>query len=105
MKKIALGLSACLAVAVITMGQVPVSITPGSANQVLAINGLATVPSISFAAQPGLGIYRASANVIGFANDGYASTPNAILTTSGFVLAGTSQGFGFAPLADASTAA
>jgi hypothetical protein len=68
MKKIALGLSACFAVAVITMGQVPVSVTPGSANQVYAIAGAAATPSISFAAEPGLGLYRSGAGQLTVGN-------------------------------------
>jgi hypothetical protein len=64
MKKIALGLSACLAVAVITMGQVPVSVTPGSASQVLAISGAAATPSIAFAAEPSTGFSWPSTGAI-----------------------------------------
>jgi hypothetical protein len=72
MTKIALGLSACLAVAVITMGQVPVSVTPGSANQVLAVDGTTANPSIAFAAQPGLGFYRSATNTIDYMVTGTA---------------------------------
>lgn len=70
-----------------------------------AASGTAAAPSFAFTAQTGLGIYRQSANVIGFANDAYSTTPNAVLSTAGLTLAGTAQNFGFAPAADAATSA
>jgi hypothetical protein len=54
------------------MGQVPVSVTPGSANQVLAVDGTTANPSIAFAAQPGLGFYRSATNTIDYMVTGTA---------------------------------
>jgi hypothetical protein len=48
----------------------PIIVFPGSANQVLAVDGSATFDAWAFASQPNLGVYRPSANILRISSGG-----------------------------------
>jgi hypothetical protein len=68
-KKFLIGLSAVGAIALITMAQSPVTITPGT-SQVYATAGSASAPSISFSGDPTSGWYDIAAGNTAFSSSG-----------------------------------
>jgi hypothetical protein len=77
-----------------------VVVFPGSASQVLAVDGTAAAPSISFASQPGLGMYRKAGDQLGFVVPAYSTTA-AIFGLTSSVNIGSAAAFGWSSAADA----